>query len=150
MGEVMLGGSTVFDVSTGHLAQVKAAVYVLLFLTYRGELPVLFFWGRGFFVDPISPLCHIPHPHLPFSSLQDPTVASSDLRVTALKLQKPISWVPSKSAPRSAASLPALPPSFPPSSFPSWCLCLCTPLPSHTCQVVPSFPPSLLSFLALG
>lgn len=60
VGEVMLGRSTVFDVNTGHLAQVEAAVYVLLFLTYRGEFPVLFFWGRGSFVDPISPLCHTP------------------------------------------------------------------------------------------
>lgn len=68
VGEVVLGGSTVFDVNTGHLAQGRATVYVLLSLTYRGEFPVLFFWGRGSFVDPISPLCHIPHPHLPFSS----------------------------------------------------------------------------------
>lgn len=55
MGEVVLGGSMVFVVNTGHLAQVKAAVYVLLSLTSRGEFPVLFFGGRGSFVDPVSP-----------------------------------------------------------------------------------------------
>lgn len=51
MGEVMVGwmGSTVFDVSTGHLFQVKATVYVFLSVTCRGEFPVIFFWGRGSF-----------------------------------------------------------------------------------------------------
>lgn len=50
MGEVAGGGallgSTIFDVHTGHLAQVKAAVYVFLLLTCRGEFPVIFFWGE--------------------------------------------------------------------------------------------------------
>lgn len=61
VGEVMLGGGgAVFDVNTGHLAQVRAAVYVLLSLTYRGEFPVLFFWGTGSVVDPIpsTPISH--------------------------------------------------------------------------------------------
>ena len=40
----------VFDVNTGHLAQVKAAVYVFLSLICRGEFPVIFFGGRGSFV----------------------------------------------------------------------------------------------------
>lgn len=42
-------GSTVFDVNTGHLAQVKATVYVFLSVTCRGEFPVIFFWRRGSF-----------------------------------------------------------------------------------------------------
>lgn len=40
----------VFDVNTGHLAQVEATVYVFLFLICRGEFPVIFFGGRGSFV----------------------------------------------------------------------------------------------------
>lgn len=43
------GSPTVFDVPTGHLAQVKATVYVFLSLTCRGEFPVIFFGGRGSF-----------------------------------------------------------------------------------------------------
>lgn len=49
MAEVMgeWGGKPVFDVSPGHLAQDRAAVYVFLSLTYRGEFPVVFFGGVG-------------------------------------------------------------------------------------------------------
>lgn len=44
-------GSTVFDVNTGHLAQVKAAVYVFLSLTCRGGFLLYSFgvgWGGSF------------------------------------------------------------------------------------------------------
>ena len=148
VGEVMVGvgGSpTVFDVPTGHLAQVKATVYVFLSLTCRGEFPVIFFWGRGSFCLSNQSPPYIPHPHLPLS-LQGPRVAQEIRRQGSLPLS---SRIPSHGGPVRAHR--RLLPSPGPSCLPSCCLHLCTPLPSHTCQIAPPFPPSpLLSLPALG
>lgn len=65
----------VFDVNTGHLAQVKAAVYVFL-SDLQGRVSCYILWGeRIFCLSNHSPPCHIPHPHLPSSSLQGPLVS---------------------------------------------------------------------------
>lgn len=71
-------------------------------------------------------------------------MARSDLRVSVLELQIPISWVPSWSPPRSAAScLSSLPHSLPPACQAGACVCVllcsCCPL----CLECPSPSPFL-------